>query len=617
MTGTDTPTKKHHHGASALLHKLTHVGSHHSDKSGANSPSGSRPQSPEVTNVHSGNSSAAAPAHTHARPSTDYSQYPNEDPTPKLKENGEMETKSEAKKRAAKEQKERQKREKEQARLEKEQRERAAKEAADQDYSADRYGKLPLIQSAERTNMKRINFAELSEKNEGQDVIFRARLQTTRAQGAKMVFLVFRQQNHTIQGLVQVEPDLVSKKMVRWSEEVNPESIVLVKGTVQKPLEAVKSCTVQDAEIKVKEMHVISEAPHTLPFTMVDASRPADDAEGVTVALDTRLDNRILDLRTITNQAIFKMQSGVCNLFREFLNQHGFVEIHTPKLQGAATESGSSVFKVSYFKGNAYLAQSPQLAKQMCIAADMERVYEIGPVFRAEDSNTHRHMTEFMGLDLEMAFEEHYHEVMETIDGMLKHIFAGLKQQFADEISVVQKQFPHDEFTFLPETLVLKYTDAIKILQEAGVQQGTPPAPIGDYDDMSTTTEKALGVLIKEKYGTDYYIIDKFPLELRPFYTMPDPNDKKLSNSYDFFMRGEEILSGAQRVHDAAFLEERMKSVGINPDDMKSYVDGFRLGAPPHAGGGIGLERVVMLFLKLNNIRRASLFPRDPKRLQP
>lgn len=241
------------------------------------------------------------------------------------------------------------------------------------------------------------------------------------------------------------------------------------------------------------------------------------------------------------------MSSGICNLFREYLNNQGFLEIHTPKLQGAATESGSSVFKVSYFKGNAYLAQSPQLAKQMCIAADMERVYEIGPVFRAEDSNTHRHMTEFMGLDLEMTFEEHYHEVMETIDGMLKHIFAGLKQKHAEDIAIVQKQFPHDDFTWLPETLVLKYTDAIKMLQEAGVEQGTPPAPIGDYDDMrwalretsrsltstlmpplsrySTSTEKALGKLVKEKYNTDYYIIDKFPLELRPFYTMPDPSD--------------------------------------------------------------------------------------------
>ena len=337
----------------------------------------------------------------------------------------------------------------------------------------------------------------------------------------------------------------------------------------------------------------------------------------------------------------------------------------------------------------------------MCIAADMEKVYEIGPVFRAEDSNTHRHLTEFMGLDLEMAFEEHYHEVMETIDGMLKHIFAGLQQRYAHEIDTVRGQFPHEPFTWLPETLVLKFTDAIKLLQEAGVQQGTPPQPIGDYDDMSTSSEKALGKIIKQKYGTDYYIIDKFPLEIRPFYTMPDPSDpvrppppspllarssltdppsdraQKLSNSYDFFMRGEEILSGAQRVHEAPLLVERMKQAGINPDDMKPYLDAFKLGCPPHAVRRLllapSLERETwslrgeadsllslrnraavsassasscvllplspralpapladtssltpilflapqMLFLQINNIRRASLFPRDPKRTTP
>jgi len=334
---------------------------------------------------------------------------------------------------------------------------------------------------------------------------------------------------------------------------------------------------------------------------MADGLRPAGSEDGPTVALDTRLDNRVLDLRSITNQSIFSMSSGVCNLFREYLNSQGFVEIHTPKLQGAATESGASVFKVNYFKGNAFLAQSPQLAKQMCIAADMEKVYEIAPVFRAEDSNTHRHMTEFMGLDLEMAFEEHYHEVMETIDGMLKAIFSGLRQKHATDIQNVQKQYPHDDFEWLDQTLVLSYSDAIKMLQDAGVQQGNPPAPIKDHDDMGTATEKALGVLVKEKYKTDYYIIDKFPIALRPFYTMPDPSNPLLSNSYDFFMRGEEILSGAQRVHDAPLLESRMKSVGINPEEMKHYVEAFRLGAPPHAGGGIGLERVVMLFLKLGS----------------
>jgi len=271
------------------------------------------------------------------------------------------------------------------------------------------------------------------------------------------------------------------------------------------------------------------------------------------------------------------------------------------------------VFKVSYFKGNAFLAQSPQLAKQMAIAADFERVYEIGPVFRAEDSNTHRHLTEFMGLDLEMTIEEHYHEVMELLDGLFLSIFRGLREKYQSDIEIVGKQFPADEFKWRegPEgTLKLTFRQAIDILVDDGV-------PRESLDDINTENEKRLGRLVKAKYDTDYFIIDKFPMELRPFYTMPDPEDPTLSNSYDFFMRGEEILSGAQRIHDPALLAEKMRSKGVDPDSMKGYLDAFRMGCAPHGGGGIGLERVLMLFLKLNNIRRASMFPRDPKRLEP
>jgi len=191
------------------------------------------------------------------------------------------------------------------------------------------------------------------------------------------------------------------------------------------------------------------------------------------------------------------MSSAVCNLFREYLNSQGFIEIHTPKLQGAATESGASVFKVQYFNGEpagllwhtqltagtAFLAQSPQLAKQMCIAGDMERVYEIAPVFRAEDSNTHRHMTEFMGLDLEMAIDEHYHEVLDVLDNLFKHIFKGLKERFAHEIDVVSKQHPCEEFLFLEETLRLPFSEGIKLLQEAGATD-SEGNPIGPLDDM-------------------------------------------------------------------------------------------------------------------------------------
>ncbi|WWC70635.1 aspartate-tRNA(Asn) ligase [Kwoniella pini CBS 10737] len=510
------------------------------------------------------------------------------------------------------------------AREEEERKKREAKEA--QDDAKQNYGKLPLHQSQERNNRKFLRFGDLSESSVGQRVIFRARMHNSRAQGAKIVFLNFRQQTHTLQGVLVVsgekDENQVSKQMLKFSQLIPSESIVLVEGVIKSA--EVKSCTITDYEVGIHKLFTAVEVGE-LPFSIDDASRPEADFEKAEqdenlqysrVALPTRLDNRVMDLRTPTNQAIFRIQSAVGQLFREYLNSQGFIEIHSPKLQGAATESGASVFKVQYFNGTAFLAQSPQLAKQMAIAGDMERVYEIGPVFRAEDSNTHRHMTEFMGLDLEMAFEEHYHEVLEVLDEMLKNIFKGLQKGFKHEIEVIKKQFPHEDFLFLDETLKLPFKEGIKMLKEAGAK-ASDGSELGELDDLSTENEKFLGRLVREKYKTDYFILDKFPLAIRPFYTMPDPVDSTLSNSYDFFMRGEEILSGAQRVHDPSFLIERMKSVGIDPSTMTGYLDAFKLGAPPHAGGGIGLERVVMLFLKLGNIRRASLFPRDPKRLTP
>ncbi|KAI0757052.1 aspartate-tRNA ligase [Daedaleopsis nitida] len=524
-------------------------------------------------------------------------------------------SKSELKKRAKEEEKARKAAEKaaRQAELE------AQKAAAEVDYATEFYGKLPLNQSQSRPRRTRVQIASLTPEMDGQTVLLRARVQMSRAQGSKMVFLNLRQRVDSVQALLSVAPGKVSKQMAKWAAGLQLESIVLAEGIVKRAPEIIKSATVGDVELHLTQLHLISGLETVLPFTVDDANRPeppeteAEDVQFKRVLLDTRLNNRVVDLRTQTNQAVFKLQHGIGNLFREFLDGQGFTEIHSPKLQGAATESGASVFPVSYFKGKAFLAQSPQLAKQMAIAADFERVYEIGPVFRAENANTHRHMTEFIGLDLEMAIEEHYHEVMELLDSLFLHMFRGLRQKYAKEIEAVQKQFPADDFKWRdgPEgTLKLSFKEAVDLLVEDGV-------PREELDDIDTTNEKRLGRIVLAKYDTDYYIIDKFPMALRPFYTMPDPEDPTLSNSYDFFMRGEEILSGAQRIHEPKLLEEGMRAKGIDPESMSYYLDAFKLGCPPHGGGGIGLERVLMLFLKLNNIRRASLFPRDPKRLEP
>jgi nondiscriminating aspartyl-tRNA synthetase len=326
------------------------------------------------------------------------------------------------------------------------------------------------------------------------------------------------------------------------------------------------------------------------------------------------LNNRIIDLRTGPSQSIFRIQSGICNLFRSYLDTQGFIEIHTPKLQGGATESGASVFEVNYFGRPAFLAQSPQLAKQMAIMADFERVYEVGPVFRAEDSNTPRHLTEYTGLDLEMAIEEHYHEALDIIDGMFKYLWEGIYDRYNNEIDVISHYYPHEKVRWLEETPRIPFKDGVQMLIDDGWkdEDGNPASPL---EDLATRAEIRLGELVKEKYNTDYYILDKFPASARPFYTMPDPSDDRYTNSFDIFMRGQEILSGGQRIHDSTFLEKRIKAQGIKPESMPEYLEGFRWGAPPHAGCGIGLERLTYLFLGLGNIRIASLFHRDPKSL--
>lgn len=334
------------------------------------------------------------------------------------------------------------------------------------------------------------------------------------------------------------------------------------------------------------------------------------------VSLPVRMANRVLDLRAPSSQAIFRVQSGVCQAFRSFLSNKGFMEIHTPKLLGGASESGASVFKVDYFGRRACLAQSPQLFKQMCICADFGRVFEIGPVFRAENSNTHRHLTEYTGLDLEMELSgDDYHEAMFLIDDLIKSILKHLQTKLRSEIDIAKTMFPVDDFVWLDKTLILQYTDGIALLRDSGYvdEDGSVPS---DDEDLSTRAEIRLGGLVREKYHTDYYILDKFPRSVRPFYTHPDDKNVKASNSFDVFLRGQEIISGGQRIHNAEQLEANINKQHIDSHGLEDYLESFRLGAPQHAGCGIGLERFVMLFLGLNDIRNASLFPRDPRSLR-
>ncbi|CAF0785984.1 unnamed protein product, partial [Brachionus calyciflorus] len=322
-------------------------------------------------------------------------------------------------------------------------------ESTEDDFAKDFYGLMPLIQSKEKVDRTLLKVADLTSDLVDTKVWVRGRLFVSRKTTNKQCFFTIRQQFHTVQAIVSVS-ETVSKAMVKFVSDITRESIIDVEGFLRKSPTKIESCTQSDVELHATQVFVVSQSEPRLPLLIEDAMRPEIEGEDLSVAKqDTKLDNRIIDLRTLTNQAIYRVEAGVCRLFRETLDSQGFVEIHTPKIINAASEGGANVFKVSYFKTSAYLAQSPQLYKQMAIAADFERVYTIGSVFRAEDSNTHRHLTEFIGLDVEIAIKYHYHEVLDIIGNLFTSIFKGLEKQYAKEIETVRKQYPSEPFQFL------------------------------------------------------------------------------------------------------------------------------------------------------------------------
>ncbi|GAB4822582.1 hypothetical protein N2152v2_009628 [Parachlorella kessleri] len=483
----------------------------------------------------------------------------------------------------------------------------------------DHYGDVELVQSQLVTDRKWTEVLQLTPELKGQQVLVRARVHAVRGKG-KSAFLVLRQQFSTVQAVLFVDDVNVSKGLVKYAAAIPRESIVDVEGVIDSPEQPVEACSQSLVELKVTAIHVVSRAG-ALPFEVVDAARSAEQLrkgqeageQWVTVNQDTRLDNRTIDLRTPANQAIFRLQSAVTQaseLWREALLSEGFMEIHTPKLLSGASEGGAAVFRFDYMGRPGCLAQSPQFYKQMAICADFGKVFEIGPVFRAENSYTHRHLCEFTGLDMEMAIHESYHEVLDVLDKLFVYMFEGLNSRCKQELAVVGEQYPFEPLKFLPKTLRLTFEEGIQMLQEAGFDAD----PLGD---LTTELERSLGKLVKEKYNTEFYFLHRYPLAIRPFYTMPCKDDARYSNSFDIFIRGEEIISGAQRVHDPELLTERAKAWGIPLETIQSYIDAFKYGATPHGGCGVGLERVVMLFCGLDNIRKTSMFPRDPKRLTP
>lgn len=305
----------------------------------------------------------------------------------------------------------------------------ANNKAQQPDYASDKYGFYHFEEKKKGTEYS--NIFQLKHLINKDKIWIRGRVHTSRCKG-KQCFLVLRQQGDTVQCVFNVD-NVISKQMVKFTGSIPKESIIDMKVQVVSVEKPIESCSEHFLELHPLEVWVVSQAKTQLPLQIEDAARAEKPNQSETLNIkvnqDTRLDNRVLDLRTPANQAIFRIEAAVCKLFRDHLTRKGFLEIHTPKIISAASEGGANVFTVSYFKDFAYLAQSPQLYKQMAIAADFEKVFTIGAVFRAEDSNTHRHLTEFIGLDLEMAFKNHYHEVLDVIANTFTEIFKGLRDK--------------------------------------------------------------------------------------------------------------------------------------------------------------------------------------------
>ena len=318
--------------------------------------------------------------------------------------------------------------------------------------------------------------------------------------------------------------------------------------------------------------------------------------------LDINLNNRSVSLRNSYERAIFKLQEGVCNGFREFMLKENFTEIHTPKIVAQGAEGGSNIFHLEYFDKPAFLNQSPQVYKQTAVAF-FDRVFEIGPVYRAEKHATSRHINEYIGLDFEMGYIDSMYDVMAMETAMLKYVMEYIKENYANEIEILEANIP-----VIKEIPCVTLLEAKEILGNKGSKNKL---------DLEPEDEVAICEYAKKTFDSDFIFVTHFPSSKPPFYAMNDRNDPRLAYKFDLLFRGLEITSGGQRIHDYNEQVEKMKAQGLNPDDFKYYLEAHKYGLPPHGGLGIGLERLVMKIIEAPNVRMCSMFPRDINRLLP
>lgn len=372
--------------------------------------------------------------------------------------------------------------------------------------------------------------------------------------------------------------------------ELPRESIVEVEGTVRRSEKSHRG-----VELLPTEVRVVTRAEVPLPLGVVDK---------VGAELDTRLNHRVLDLRKPAVRAVFELRAAVLDGFRRAFTERGFLEVETPKLLRQGAEGGATLFRVDYFDRPAFLAQSPQLYKQMLIGAGFERVFEIAPAFRAEPSDTVRHMTEFTSLDAEMAYIDGAEDLRNTLEGVVTETLRFTRERLgahgnplADGIPTSATPFPRIPFATCEEWL-----------ERPGAEQ-----------DLGTEDEKIIGARVMKDLGTPFYYIVDFPtaVKAQTFYAGRKDENPKLTGYFDLEFRGVEIASGGPREHRMVRLRENLATAGYDPANFEGYLEAFRYGMPPHGGWGFGIDRFIWVLAGLSNIRESRLFPRDRYRLDP
>ncbi|MBB5253252.1 aspartate--tRNA(Asn) ligase [Sulfurisphaera ohwakuensis] len=422
--------------------------------------------------------------------------------------------------------------------------------------------------------------ADVTPEYDGKEVIWAGWVHLLRDLGGKK-FIILRDKT----GLGQVVVDKNSSAF-GISQELTQESVIQVRGIVKADKRAPRGI-----ELHAEEITLLSKAKAPLPL---------DVSGKVKADIDTRLRERVLDLRRQEMQAVIKIQSLALKAFRETLYKEGFIEIFTPKIIASATEGGAQLFPVIYFGKEAFLAQSPQLYKEL-MAGVVERVFEVAPAWRAEESDTPFHLAEFISMDVEMAFAD-YNDVMQLLEKILHNIVKTIKEEGKEELKILNYEPPEVKIPIKR----LKYTEAIEILRSKGYN-------IKFGDDIGTPELRILNEELKE----DLYFIIDWPSDARPFYTKSKSENPELSESFDLIYKFLEIVSGSTRNHKREVLEETLKKKGLKPESFEFFLKWFDYGMPPHAGFGMGLARLMVMLTGIQSVKEIVPFPRDKKRLTP